>query len=65
MALSDGDLVARVESTLKLIDRRRYSCADDLAEAIQQDYDLDSGEITEQQFELISEIVSDWWRGQG
>ena len=64
MAVSNGELIAKVESTLKLIDRRKYSCKDDLAEAIQQDYDLDAGEITEHQFDLIAELVSDWWIAQ-
>ncbi len=61
MALSNAELIAKVGSTLKLIDRRSYSCVDDLAEAIQQDYDLDAGEITEHQFDLIAELVADWW----
>ena len=64
MALSNAELIAKVESTLKLIDRRKYLCEDDLAEAIQQDYDLDAGEITEHQFDLIAELVSDWWIAQ-
>ena len=65
MALSNAELIAKVDSTLKLIDRRNYLCKDDLAEAIQQDYDLDAGEITEHQFELIAEMVADWWLAQG
>lgn len=64
MALSNAELIAKVESTLRLVDRREYACKDDLAEAIQQDYDLDAGDITEHQFELIAELVSDWWIAQ-
>ena len=62
MALSNAELIAKVDSTLKLIDRRSYSCVDDLAEAIQQDYD---DQITDEQFELIAELVADWWLAQG
>ena len=62
MALSNGELIAKVDSALKLIDRRGYSCVDDLAEAIQQDYD---DQITDEQFELIAELVADWWLAQG
>ena len=62
MTITNAELIAKVDSALKLIDRRSYSCVDDLAEAIQQDYDE---QITDEQFELIAELVADWWILQG
>ena len=62
MTITNAELIAKVDSALKLIDRRSYSCVDDLAEAIQHDYD---DQITDEQFELIAELVSDWWLAQG